>query len=145
LESKIKKLDQPTGFAARRKGLKFYTNLLTNLQMAENCIFCDIATGHAPASPVYEDDLVIAFNDLYPKAPVHILVVPKVHIATAAEMQDSQEELFGHLTWVANKIAAEKKLPGYKLIMNVGKEGGQVIFHVHLHLLGGWSGAAPEV
>ncbi len=113
--------------------------------MAEECIFCDIAAGRSPASIIYEDDLVIAFNDLYPKAPVHILIVTKVHIPTAADMHEEQEELFGHMIWTANKIAQEQQLKGYKLVLNVGKEGGQVIFHTHLHLLGGWQGKAPKV
>jgi histidine triad (HIT) family protein len=92
---------------------------------------------------VYEDELVIAFNDLYPRAPTHILIVPRQHIAKAAEMEESQELLFGHLIYVAKKIAEEKGLTGYRLVMNSGKEAGQVVFHVHLHLMGGWQGEAP--
>ncbi len=111
----------------------------------KDCIFCDIVADHAPAEKLYEDDLVVAFNDLYPKAPVHILIMPKIHIPTAAKMHEEQEELFGHLIWVANKIAQEKGLKGYKVVLNVGKEGGQVVFHTHIHLLGGWAGKAPEV
>lgn len=113
--------------------------------MAENCIFCDISSGKAPATIVYEDDLVSAFHDLYPKAPIHILIVPKVHLPTIAEMEEKDEAIFGHLIWTAKKIANEKNLSGYKLLFNVGKDGGQVVFHTHLHLLGGWDGKAPEV
>jgi len=109
-----------------------------------SCVFCNIAAGQSPATIVYEDDLVIAFNDLYPTAPVHILIVPKVHLEKVSDMHEEHEMLFGHMTWAAKQIADEKGLEGYKLLFNVGKKGGQVVMHVHLHLMGGWQDAAGE-
>lgn len=104
----------------------------------DDCIFCNIVAGEAPASVEYEDDLVVAFNDINPQAPVHILIVSKVHLPSIAEMHEEDEALIGHMVWVARKLAANRNLEGYKLIYNVGEKGGQVVFHLHLHLLGGW-------
>lgn len=106
-----------------------------------SCIFCSIVAKTNPATIVYEDDDVVAFNDIYPQAPVHILVIPKKHISTIIEAEDADELLLGKLINTARRIATEKNLTGYKLSFNVGKEGGQVVFHVHLHLTGGWPAA----
>jgi histidine triad (HIT) family protein len=103
-----------------------------------DCIFCEIAKGRSPAAVEYEDDLVVAFADINPVAPVHILVVTKTHLASISEMKEEEEELIGHMVWVARKIAENRKLEGYKLVFNVGEKGGQIVFHLHLHLLGGW-------
>jgi len=103
-----------------------------------DCIFCKIVAGEIPAEKVFEDDDVLAFADIQPAAPVHILIIPKRHIATIADADEEDAELLGKLILTAKKIAAEQGLSGYKLNFNVGKDGGQVVFHVHLHLLGGW-------
>ncbi|MFH1545765.1 MAG: histidine triad nucleotide-binding protein [Patescibacteria group bacterium] len=103
-----------------------------------SCVFCDIANGRAPAAVEYEDDRVVAFNDINPAAPVHILIVPKKHIPTIADISEEDEPLIGHLIRIARKLASERRLEGYKLIFNSGEKGGQIIFHLHLHLLGGW-------
>lgn len=92
----------------------------------------------APAEVVYEDREVLAFKDIKPAAPIHLLIVPKKHIDSIKEVQVSETKLIGKLILVAQKIAAKQQLSGYKLIFNVGKDGGQVIFHLHLHLLGGF-------
>lgn len=113
--------------------------------MSQDCIFCKIVAGEAPASVEYEDDLVLAFNDINPKAPVHILIVPKMHLSTIADMNESDELLLGHMVWVAKQLAEQRHLAGYKLVFNVGKLGGQVIFHIHLHLVGGWEEKPPVV
>ena len=101
------------------------------------CLFCQIINKEIPSTIVYEDDQVIAFNDINPHADVHILIVPKKHIDSIMELKEADEALAGYLLRVAHKIAQEKGLKGYKLQFNVGKEGGQIIFHLHLHLLGG--------
>ncbi|MFH1375638.1 MAG: histidine triad nucleotide-binding protein [Patescibacteria group bacterium] len=113
--------------------------------MAEECIFCNIAQGKAPASVEYEDDLVVAFNDINPQAPVHILIVSKNHLSSIVDIHEDDEELIGHMVWVGRKLAENRQLEGYKLIFNVGKKGGQIIFHLHLHLLGGWEKKPTEV
>lgn len=102
------------------------------------CLFCDIIANKIPSTKIYEDENILAFNDINPTAPVHILLVPKKHIASIAELEEADTSLIGKLIYAAKKIAAEKDLSGYKLQFNVGQAGGQIIFHVHLHLLGGW-------
>jgi len=99
-----------------------------------NCIFCKIINKEEDSETVYEDDDFVAFNDISPKAPVHVLIVPKKHVSSVKEVD---EDLAGKLIIVAKKIAEDKKLEGYKLLINVGREGGQIIDHLHLHLLGG--------
>ena len=99
-----------------------------------NCIFCKISQKEIPAQFVFEDEKFVAFEDIHPKAPVHILVLPKEHLASVLE---AKGELIGTTVEIAKKIAAEKKLEGYKLVFNVGPAGGQVVEHLHLQLLGG--------
>lgn len=106
-----------------------------------DCLFCKILAGELPSEKLYEDELCTVIKDKYPTAPVHLLVLPKKHIYSIAHIEEKDSILMGHLVWVAKKMADEHKLPGYKLVWNVNKEGGQVIFHVHLHLLGDPSGA----
>jgi histidine triad (HIT) family protein len=101
-----------------------------------SCIFCDIVDGSAPANVEYEDERVVAFADIHSKVPVHILIVPKKHIASVFEMNENDKDLFGHMVWVAKNLAEQKNLEGYKLLFNVGEKGGQIVFHVHLHLMG---------
>ena len=101
-----------------------------------DCIFCKIANKEISTDFLRESDKLIAFVDIHPKAPVHILVVPKNHIASVKELNDGG--LAGDMILEAKKLAEEKKLEGYKLVFNVGRAGGQEIDHLHLHLLGGF-------
>ncbi len=106
-----------------------------------DCIFCKIAEKKIPSRIIYEDDTSLAFEDINPQAPVHILVIPKRHISTVLELREEDRELIGHLFLVAKKISYEKGIAekGFRLVINCNKEGGQTIFHLHLHLLGGRS------
>jgi len=101
----------------------------------EDCIFCKIAKGEIPSSKVFENDELIAFNDINPKAKTHILVIPKKHIESVKHLEEADKELIGELFLVAKKIAEEKNLSGYKLVINVGRDGGQLVDHLHLHLV----------
>ena len=103
------------------------------------CIFCSIASKEIPTNFVFEDDKLVAFKDMKPSAPTHILVVPKEHIESIAHLEGDHKDILAALIYRAKEIAEEKKLKGYKLVFNVGREGGQVIDHLHLHLMGGWS------
>lgn len=103
-----------------------------------DCLFCKIAAGEIPSDTVYEDDQVIVFKDLYPKADVHLLVVPREHIASLNEMDVSQDALIAHMMRLLPKLAKEQGLDdGFRTIINTGPGGGQEIFHLHIHLLGG--------
>jgi len=101
------------------------------------CLFCKIIKKEIPSEIVYETDKVIVFKDIHPKAEVHLLILPKKHIVSVNHLEEEDKELMGELISTARKIAKEKKLTGYKLIINVGREGGQIIDHLHLHLLSG--------
>jgi len=103
----------------------------------KDCVFCKIIKGQLPAKKIFEDENFLAFNDISPKANTHILVIPKKHISKISDCQDSDQNLIGGLILTAKKIAAKKNIKGYKLLFNVDKEGGQVVFHIHLHLLAG--------
>ncbi|OIP75941.1 MAG: histidine triad nucleotide-binding protein [Parcubacteria group bacterium CG2_30_36_18] len=103
----------------------------------KNCLFCKIAKKETPTDIVYEDDKIIAFKDIHPKAPIHFLIIPKKHIPSVDHLELEDKELMGGLILVAQKIAGGKKLKGYKLIINVGRPAGQIIEHLHLHLLSG--------
>ncbi len=102
-----------------------------------NCLFCKIINKETPADIVYENEKVIAFKDISPKAPIHILIVPKKHITSLKEVKIKDKELLGELFLVAKKIAWDKNLKGYKLIVNVGRKAGQIVDHLHIHLLSG--------
>jgi len=104
-----------------------------------DCLFCKIAQREIPASIVYEDERVIAFNDISPQAPTHVLVVPKRHIATLNELGTEEDRLVGELVRRAAVIARDRGLSdsGYRTVFNTNREAGQTVFHVHLHLLGG--------
>jgi histidine triad (HIT) family protein len=102
-----------------------------------DCLFCKIVAGQVPADRVYEDQSVLAFKDIHPQAPIHFLIIPKTHVATLNDFTSELRELAGSLLLTAQRLAAENSLPGYRVAMNVNREGGQVIFHAHLHLLGG--------
>lgn len=104
-----------------------------------DCIFCKIAEGKIPAKMVYEDENVIAFNDINPQMPVHVLIIPREHIPTTNDIVPSQAELVGKMVIAAAKIAKEQNLSerGYRLVFNCNSDAGQAVFHIHLHLLGG--------
>ena len=110
------------------------------------CLFCKIANKEAPAEMVYEDGLFAAFKDINPKAPVHILIVPKKHIVSVNDLGEADKPMLGELFLAAKKIAKERGVmdKGYKLVFNVGRGGGQIIDHLHLHLLGGWKSAVSD-
>lgn len=105
----------------------------------EKCLFCDIASGKIPADIVYHDEDLLAFRDIHPLAPVHIIIIPRAHISSLAEVDEQREGLLGRLILLAVKLAEKEgiALKGYRLAINCGPEGGQVIPHLHLHLLGG--------
>lgn len=110
----------------------------------ENCIFCKIISGEIPAKKVFEDDKVVAFNDLNPQAPVHILIIPKKHIASLNEITKEDVELLGHIQEVASLLAKQNNLnDGYRLVNNCGVDGGQTVLHLHYHLMGGRTFAWP--
>jgi len=104
-----------------------------------DCIFCRIARKEIPSTIVYEDEHAIAFEDVNPQAPVHVLVVPRKHIPTNLDLTEDDSNLVGHLFLVANKVAQQKGIAerGFRLLMNCNREAGQTVFHIHLHLLGG--------
>jgi histidine triad (HIT) family protein len=104
-----------------------------------NCIFCKIIEKKIPSKIVFEDDTVIAFEDVKPQAPLHLLVVPKRHIPEIHSMTEADRELVGHLFFTAKKIADEKGLDakGYRMVINNGAGAGQTVFHLHLHILSG--------
>jgi len=104
-----------------------------------DCLFCKIANGEIPTNYVYQDDKVVAFNDIEPQAPVHILIIPRAHIASALEINDGNSEIVGHIFKVASKLAEEKGFAqdGFRLVNNCGKDGGQTVGHLHFHLLAG--------
>ena len=104
-----------------------------------DCVFCKITRKEIPADIVYENEDILAFRDLHPIAPVHILVIPKKHIASITDISEKDELLMGKLIVAAKKIADDLKISdkGYKLLFRVGEHGGQEVGHIHLHLLGG--------
>lgn len=105
-----------------------------------DCLFCNIVKGQIPSEKVYEDNDVYAFKDVNPEAPVHILIIPKRHIKSVDELEETDKELVGHIFLVAKKLAKKNKLEnGYRLVSNIGEEGGQSVKHLHFHLLGGRS------
>jgi histidine triad (HIT) family protein len=103
-----------------------------------SCLFCQIAAGERPATIVYRDNDVLAFRDLHPQAPTHILIIPTKHIASVADLSVEDEGLIGRLATTAKQIAQEENLSmGYRLVINTGPQAGQSVFHLHMHLLGG--------
>ena len=105
----------------------------------EDCIFCKIIKGEIPSTKVYEDEEILAFNDVNPAAPIHILVVPKKHIESLAHLEKEDEVLVGKIYGVINKIAEEQgfKDEGFRVIVNCGENGGQEVMHLHFHILAG--------
>jgi len=110
-----------------------------------DCLFCRIVSHDIPASMVYEDDRVVAFNDINPQAPVHILVVPKKHIGTLNDLTADDDQIVGEVVRRAAAIASERGISaaGYRTVFNTNREAGQTVFHIHLHLIGGRSMTWP--
>ena len=106
-----------------------------------DCLFCKIANHDIPASIVYEDDAVVAFNDINPQAPTHVLVVPREHIASLNDLSPKHDRIVGEVVRRAAAIAAERKIAvgGFRTVFNTNKDAGQTVFHIHLHLIGGRS------
>ena len=102
-----------------------------------DCIFCKIIRGEIPTTKVQEDDKVIAFNDIEPQAPVHILIIPKEHIKSAAEIDSANSGLIAHVFEIAAKIAKDMDLDGFRIVNNCGDSAGQTVKHIHFHVLGG--------
>ena len=113
--------------------------------MSDDCLFCRIVSGAIPADVVLDDDLVLAFRDVAPKAPVHVLLIPREHIASAVELTDAHGALLGRLFAVGAAVARQEGVAesGYRIVTNAGADAGQSVHHLHLHLLGGRSLAWP--
>ena len=105
----------------------------------ENCLFCKIANGEIPSKKAYEDDKVLAFYDIEPQAPVHVLIVPKKHYTSVMDIEPADQALLSHMIEVAQKLAKELGVSkdGFRLVINTGENGGQSVPHLHIHLLGG--------
>jgi len=104
-----------------------------------DCVFCHIVEGKLPSDMLYQDEEVMAFRDIHPLAPIHVLIIPKRHIPSLAHLTDAEIPLVGHMTKVANQLARQEGIAesGYRLVISSGKHGGQVVPHLHMHLLGG--------
>jgi len=111
--------------------------------MSADCIFCKIVAGTIPSKKIYEDEEVIAFNDIHPIAPVHFLIVPKEHIDSLANCDAQHQALLGKMLLLGPKLATEQSLKGFRTMINTGREGGQEVFHIHIHVFGGGS-ALPK-
>ena len=107
--------------------------------MSQDCIFCKIAAGAIPVKPVYEDELLVAFPDIIPVAPVHVLVIPRKHLGSVIETTPEDADLLAHALLTLPKIAAQLGVAetGFRVVMNTGQEGGQSVMHLHWHILGG--------
>ena len=106
---------------------------------SDNCIFCKIAAGEIPSAKIYEDEVCIAFNDLVPQAPTHILIIPREHVDSLDKANKGQTKMLGHLVFTAAEIARERGFSddGYRIVINTNSDGGQTVFHLHVHLLAG--------
>ena len=106
---------------------------------SEDCIFCKVVGGQIPADMVFEDDLCVAFNDISPQAPTHILIVPREHIDSLDKASEDKKDVIGHLLLAGARIARDKGFSenGYRIVINTNSDGGQTVFHLHVHLLGG--------
>jgi len=104
-----------------------------------DCIFCQIVSGKLPSDTVYQDEEAIAFRDIKPQAPVHLIIIPRRHIPSLVHLSQADSSLVGHMVDIANQLAKGEGVAesGYRLVMNCGEEGGQLVPHLHLHLLGG--------
>jgi len=104
-----------------------------------DCIFCQIVSGKIPGDIIYQDEELVAFRDIEPQAPTHVLIVPRKHIPSLAQLADGETPLIGRMTKVANHLARQEGImeSGYRLVINCGKDGTQIVPHLHLHLMGG--------
>lgn len=103
-----------------------------------SCVFCKIVAGEIPSTPVYQDEVAYAFADITPQAPVHVLIVPREHIASLSETTEKHRDLLGRLLGAASEIARREGLTkGYRVVVNAGEDGGQTVDHLHVHLMGG--------
>lgn len=104
-----------------------------------DCVFCQIVAGKIPSDILYQDDEVVAFRDINPMTPIHLLVISKKHIPSLAHVSEAETPLIGHMTKIANRLARQEGIAedGYRVVINVGEQGGQVVPHLHMHLLGG--------
>ena len=113
--------------------------------MNENCLFCKIVADEIPSAKIYEDEICVAFDDISPQAPTHVLIVPREHLDSLDKAQKSDRETLGHLLLTAAEIARQKGFAedGYRTVINTNSDGGQTVFHLHVHLLGGRLFAFP--
>ena len=104
-----------------------------------DCVFCQIVAGKIPSEILYQDEDVIALRDISPQAPTHLLIIPTKHISSLAYLSEAETPLVGHMTKIANRLAREQGIfeSGYRLVINCGEQGGQIVPHLHMHLLGG--------
>ena len=111
----------------------------------DDCLFCRIAAKKIPASVVYEDDEMLAFDDIHPQAPVHVLIIPKEHFASLNDLPEGREALLGRMVAKARDLAEAKGIAesGYRVVLNTGRDSGQDVFHIHFHVLGGRKMAWP--
>ena len=109
--------------------------------MSDNCLFCKIINKEIESNFLYEDDTAVVFRDINPQAPTHLLIVPKKHIRSINDIKEDEKDIIARLFFIAKEMAKKEgvNLSGYKLFFNVEKGGGQEIFHLHLHLIGGWT------
>ena len=111
-----------------------------------NCLFCKLVRGEIPAKKVYEDEEVLAFHDIHPLAPVHVLLIPKLHVASLAECDSSHQQVLGKMLLLAPKIAVEQgAIDGFRSIVQTGRVGGQEVYHLHMHVLGGPQKLPPMI
>lgn len=116
------------------------------MQYDPNCIFCKIARGEIPSRKVYEDDAIVAFHDIHPAAPVHLLLIPKVHVPTLYETTDAHVPVLGQMLAIAGRLAKEQGAgDGFRTIVNTGRVGRQEVMHVHLHVIGGPDNLGPMI
>ncbi|OGZ46852.1 MAG: histidine triad nucleotide-binding protein [Candidatus Ryanbacteria bacterium RIFCSPHIGHO2_02_FULL_45_13b] len=113
--------------------------------MERDCVFCDIVLSKIPSEIVRRSNDLVVFKDIKPKAPVHLLIVPTKHVQSIKDLTEEDRMLMSDMIYMARDMAEEQGLEGYRLSVNVGREGGQVVDHLHLHLLGGWSNSQPDL
>lgn len=114
--------------------------------MGRDCVFCKIIKGELPAEKVYEDNEILAFNDVHPLAPIHVLIIPKKHIEKLTEAKEKDQTLLGKIQLVAVKIAEKLRISeSFRVSLCNGTKAGQSVFHIHYHLRGGWKGDAPGI
>src|SRR3989344_9528557 len=118
-----------------KKGKQIINSVCYTSRMSQDCLFCHIARKELTADILYEDAEAVAFKDIHPQAPTHILFIPKEHIESVLTLDEGTKGVPGMLIWKAKKFAEEKGIPGYKLTFHCGKAGGQIVDHIHLHLM----------